>query len=722
MAYTSADLKGFAEAAHSLKLYRRADLSDYATDKTLIDKLYVDPLQHDAVLETMLRDSTTFLIGRKGTGKSTVFQRAQHQLRSRKNSVSAYIDIKTVYEAADVDPALPTQLTNAGINLSDTALKRVLLYRSFIRAVFEDVKVELKKQVSSNLFDRLFDKDGAKRSDLVGAIDELLDGSFEAQFTDVGALRTIALTVENERSGSSQVTSQLSGRGEANLTGVGGQIGGSKGEQKIAGHKEVTTEEYSRIVLRTFNINKIIEDLEKLLHSIGIRKLYIFVDDFSELPEEAMNIFVDAVLAPLNNWSNELIKFKIAAYPGRIYLGKIDPTKIDEVYLDLYKLYGDRDVGTMEERATDFTRRLVDSRFKQFVGKSFSEFCEGDVDAVYRQLFYASMANPRILGHVLTNLRDAVVAYQQAIGVRVVQDAAAKYYAEKIEPFFGVQKFSHASFSERASVFSLKELLEEIVSRAKTLRDYKESKVTRDISGRTPSSHFHISKSLDASLRTLELNFFLTLYYEMKDRDGNVVSVYALNYGLCQQQSISFGRPAGQREYRLYFVERIFDYTPIVRRFLSSNQEIKCDNCGVVFDLENLSSLIMYDMECPKCRVGKCEVINLSKKYENVLKSVDPNLLLPSSDLGMLETLYTENREMVASEIAGELDCSYQLIGKRGRILEQRGLVARRHNDDRRRVFELTTEAKDEYFVGNDARALQLPDDVPAATDGGLAV
>ena len=32
------------------------------------------------------------------------------------------------------------------------------------------------------------------------------------------------------------------------------------------------------------------------------------------------------------NWSEEFIKFKIAAYQGRIYYGDIDRTKIDEIY------------------------------------------------------------------------------------------------------------------------------------------------------------------------------------------------------------------------------------------------------------------------------------------------------------------------------------------------------------------------------------------------------
>jgi len=708
MVYSSKELLGFAEAAHSLKLYRRADLRDDVTDKTLIDKLYVDPLQNDAVLETMLRESTTFLIGRKGTGKSTIFQRTQHQLRARSNSVSAYVDIKTVFEAADVDPALPAQLAKTGIALSEESLRKVLLYRAFIRAVFTDVKRELKEQVSSGFFESILSKIGFKKSDVTGSIEELLDGAFETQITDVAVLKNVNVKKSRETEGTKKAAGGGKIGSEIEAKGLKATAELNYSRESSTLQKDVSSEDYADLLLRTFNINKIIEDLGSILKSIGIRKLYIFIDDFSELPEEAMRVFVDTVLAPLNNWSNELIKFKIAAYPGRIYFGKIDPTKVDEIHLDLYRLYGDRDLTTMEDKAADFTRRLIDSRFAYYLNTDFASFCDSDPDAVIRQLFFASMANPRILGHILTNLRDSTTAYHQPIGTRAVQDASAKYYEEKVEPFFGIQKFAHESFSERSSIFSLKELLESIVKRARDLRDYKESKVTKSIAGRTPSSHFHISKSLDPSLRTLELNFFLTLYYEMKDRDGNKVSIYALNHGLCTKYTISFGRPLGHRELRLYFVERIFDYTSIVRRFLESNQEIKCDDCGTIYGLDKLDSLVMFGMLCPACRRGTCEVTNLSKKYESVIHSVNPSLLLPATELGILEALYTENREMVASEIAGELDCSYQLVGRRGRNLADRGLVSRDRNDANRRVFSITDEARKDYFDDNDERILEV--------------
>jgi hypothetical protein len=177
-----------------------------------------------------------------------------------------------------------------------------------------------------------------------------------------------------------------------------------------------------------------------------------------------------------------------------------------------------------------------------------------------------------------------------------VQEAAAKYYEEKIEPFFGIQKFAHQSFEERSSIFSLKELLETMVERARELKSYKQSSVTRDIEGRTPSSHFHVLSDLDSLLSTLELNFFITKWFQMKDRDGRKVSVYALNYGLCGKYSLAFGRPEGKREYRLYYIERVFDYTPLLRRFLQKNQEIKCTGCGAVLGLDKWESIKLFDM------------------------------------------------------------------------------------------------------------------------------
>src|ERR1700681_3224322 len=63
----------FAKIAESLRQYRRAEMADFQADVggNPVEILYVDPLESDAVLKTVLQNNTTFLVGRKGTGKST---------------------------------------------------------------------------------------------------------------------------------------------------------------------------------------------------------------------------------------------------------------------------------------------------------------------------------------------------------------------------------------------------------------------------------------------------------------------------------------------------------------------------------------------------------------------------------------------------------------------------------------------------------------------------
>ena len=641
--WSTAQASKFGEAAQSLKLYRRAELVREGTNQSLIEQLYVDPLPNDAILNGMLRPNTTFITGRKGTGKSTVFQRVQHDIRKRRDAVSAYVDIKTVFESSEVDATLLAKITTAGAALSPEDVQRLLLYKSFVQAVFRDVKKEIKKQLDSNVFDSVWETFTGKRQDVMESIDEILESAFEGDFVDMTAVTGDMVTAK--ASAASKTTGSVKSATDIKLAASGPSGSTTAGFEAGWTHETGAASEhvFARILMRTFDLNGVISQLEELLNSLNIRHLYIFVDDFSELPLEAMTILVDSILAPLNNWSNELIKFKIAAYPGRIYYGKLDKTKIDEFHLDLFRLYGaGGDVTTMEDRAVDFTTRLVHHRIAHYCKCDPAIYFEPSSD-VYKQLFYATNGNPRNIGHILSYLQESQIAYGRAIGLRALTDASVKYYEEKIEPFFGLQKFRHESFSERASIYSLKELLESIVERARELRTYRGNAILREVPGRIPTSHFYVVSELESLLSTLELNFFVTKYYEMKDKDGRQVSLFALNYGLCGKHQISFGRPEGRREYRYYYAERVFDDTSILRKFLQVNQEIRCDHCDEVHDMEMLPSLQLFGMLCPTCREGHCNVTNLSRKFEAMLREIRPELMLPDTELGILETLFVEN-------------------------------------------------------------------------------
>jgi hypothetical protein len=231
-------------------------------------------------------------------------------------------------------------------------------------------------------------------------------------------------------------------------------------EEQTEGGSE---QEYVRLLMRVVGVNDIIQELREILKAIGIRFLYIFLDDFSELPEEAMKLLVDSLISPLTRWS-DFIKFKIAAYPGRVYLGSLDKTKVEEFHLDIYGLYGASGVTMMEEKATDFVKRVVERRMAVYCRADPDLYFDTKSDDLWKVLFYASIANPRILGHIILYAHESHLLYGHKIGIRAIHEASQRYYEEKVAPFFATGKYRSA-FHERSSVYSLKELLARIMQR-----------------------------------------------------------------------------------------------------------------------------------------------------------------------------------------------------------------------------------------------------------------
>jgi len=143
-----------------------------------------------------------------------------------------------------------------------------------------------------------------------------------------------------------------------------------------------------------------------------IKKLVVMLDDVSEIDDQALVLFMDTIVSPLNNWSNDFIKFKIAFYPGREHYGKIDPGKIDIINLDFYDLYSAFDTNKMETNAVDFTKRLLKNRFEYYTDGIKAYFDDKlDMDEVYSLFFKTSMNVPRIIGYQLSYIYQNVIIF-----------------------------------------------------------------------------------------------------------------------------------------------------------------------------------------------------------------------------------------------------------------------------------------------------------------------
>ena len=389
-------LDTFVRAIQSLKLYRRAELKSQ-NGQELIEELYVDPLPNDHVLRTMIQPHTTFLVGRKGTGKSTVFQRAQFELRKDSHVATAYVDIKSVFESSRVDPSAVQLVENSG-GLPHGALERLWLNREFFLTVIRSVREELEKLLrGATLWAKIKNRQRfGSVTDLFQELDELIASAHAEQFENVLGLTKRDATQTSNWSVSEVEKARLKVAAAADGIGLNADLGASE-ENVVSGGLSISD---SDLMLRVFDLRGMIAQLKAILAEADITSLYIFLDDFSELPEDAMRTVVDGLLAPLNNWSDELIKFKIAAYPGRIYYGAIDPAKADQINLDIYNLYGSTDIVEMEEKSVEFTRRLIERRLERFGAEDMGVFVDTRED-IWRQLFQASIANPRAFGDIL---------------------------------------------------------------------------------------------------------------------------------------------------------------------------------------------------------------------------------------------------------------------------------------------------------------------------------
>lgn len=108
--------------------------------------------------------------------------------------------------------------------------------------------------------------------------------------------------------------------------------------------------------------------------------------------------------------------------------------------MDIYKAYGSTDVSAMEDKAVDFTKRLILKRLKYYCNADPSIFFESNIDEIWLILFYASMGNPRIIGYLLFFLYESHLLYGSPIGIKAIKDAARRYYEDKIEAYFAMSR------------------------------------------------------------------------------------------------------------------------------------------------------------------------------------------------------------------------------------------------------------------------------------------
>ena len=136
------NINEFLEFATSLKLIRSAEVEKNGKD--IIDAVYTDLLPENGVLQMVNLPRTSILKGRKGTGKSTIFDKSQKDMLSNSEVITIYIDVKTLYDNAS--PVL-----NIDVSMVDYAeeLKKYFLYKNFLFEVIQKANENFRESVEN---------------------------------------------------------------------------------------------------------------------------------------------------------------------------------------------------------------------------------------------------------------------------------------------------------------------------------------------------------------------------------------------------------------------------------------------------------------------------------------------------------------------------------------------------------------------------------------------
>lgn len=693
------DTKRFLEFAESLKLVRKARIEDFIQEKN-IDDIYTDLLPDNGIINKLNLPRTTILVGRKGTGKSTIFQKSQKDLIANKKCITIYIDVKSLYDNST--PSLSDDLKK---NASEE-LNKYLIYSNLIRQIIIETKGNLDDFVKNSILQKILGYEYEKIQNINHEL-ESIERSINKVIkqVDLSLISTYKTISEDTATNNSEIKLEISNNPSVELNTSNTNSGTLK-------------KEFESTLITYLDIkSSLISNLKRIKDILEIEHLYIFLDDFSEIEEEAQKVFIDWFVAPLNNLSDDFVKFKIATYPNRFYYGKLDNSKIDEVSLDFFDAFYTYEnvvnINKMEALALDYTKRLLNKRLNLFFPDNHWEkyFSISEQDLI-DILFSVSFNNPRKIGFILSFCYESSLIHGTPITKEAIENAAQRYYTDITLKYFLANYFAIKPFNDKISNEHQYELLKKIIVRQKT--NASPAYRTR-IKGK-PTNHFTISDGLKHLMENLELNGFITTYNVTKDKNEEVSTVFSLDYGLCKRNDLNFTR-ASNNKMITYYSQPRFNLNALVIDHFNKTQVIRCPY-GHEYPFTMHTTLKGYKMHCPDCldesRITKCEIVISSEEIRDKMKAIESSNMKKTTfeEYITLDYLKTVGKPASIAKISNAVDKSEINVKKILSMLQERGML--------KFDIELSKQMRKDYFAITDkgsAFVLMINEAIKKITD-----
>lgn len=675
------------KAFKSLMKSGRPDIINEDSEN-LIDKIYVDLFPNDYALNQVIDEEHLILQGRRGTGKSTIFLRAEEILLKKESKIPIYINLQTVIEE------LPKSVEE---NESDE-FSYYRTYKNFMLSILESIKKEVKNKV------KFIDKKELEHlfKDVINGI--VYDKDFESSI---------------------EITSTKKSGANAKMQGTLSPVSALfKGEYGENHSKEEVTKE-TKYEKRVFSINETLNQLVRLLEEKKIIKIYLLLDDFSELDKSSQEMVVDSLISPIISSYNKNFVVKIAAYPGRVYRGNMDATKLPSLSLDFYDAFERTSTSStyteVEKYAMDYIERTLRTRIDVYTNYQIKlEVIFDDRNNLkdyMKELFHATACIPRALGFILNYCYLNSINRGVGISIKHIENAALKYFENNVLVDFQNDVRFKQSFHDDKDIldhFAQINLKNKLVENAKKIKkdaiaEYKSGqlkkifKETLDQKKNNayyfPTSHFYINTEKESLLQTLELYFIVSKFNQGSSKNSDYKeSFFALNYGLCMMSNIDFGKPENRRDTYDYWRQSEFNYNSFIPQILSSIEEIVCEKCGRVYP-EQQYEIYLENKNCFKCSSFDSvkKVNKLATKFKDKIAEWNKDAL-PDAYIEILRVLFNnQGKTMTAHQIALEIDKHHITVTNASQTLKNKGFLDFKVKG--KRYYSITEEAISKFFT-----------------------
>lgn len=670
------NIQGFKVMSESLRLYHRITNEKYVdcvgNNDNLLEKVYVDILPNDGILEKVMERNTTFLVGQRGTGKSTIIARAQHEIAKKHKDLSIYINAKNIYKSCQMDtPVIGLQGEK---NFSQEELFRLVFIKKSIEELCKSMLEEL-KQEKKNILQILTGNNKIRQIEsLIAEVKDLIESE------DLKRIDKIISKSENFEN-----RDKIVGEIKTSLKSI---------EASVSGSSEIGTSESTQFTLaRHMNFSKIIYKFLEVLDVSKRKGIYIFIDDYSELNIVERTVFMNELIAPLYHLGVDKVFLKIACYPNRMSPINLDTQKYSVVSIDYYDIYGvDNSISVTEKQAKEYVERLLNNACQVFcdcVPKDFFDTSNMSMEEYYLILHRMCMNVPRVLGHILNTCYLKRIVNGKLINMSTLQEASVKYYHEHIEQEIENKlKSTDIDREMKVNIFVQKKLIKAVLELAKANKTELPKTVNSYFNNynEVPTSHFRTNTDNDIYFEDLAFYGYVHKVNEIADKGKMInhkninTSVYVIDYGACLDEKILYGKPAECDT--KYFQQRAFLYDECILKVLKDNKKIVCNNpeCKAEYPIEKIELFREFGMRCQRCQPGICEIQYDFDLLQVADKTYD-NAIWTEQEIDILYAIYRletdETQMFYANQISGEIDLSSQIIAARCRELSRASYIIR---------------------------------------------